>query len=284
MASTRGFRTSPIPLLKAGPGFQLASVHTGSSPGFSGGKSRGHKMLAQGAKKLADLQEKLFADAKFGGNRSLLLVLQAMDTAGKGGTISHVVGAMDPQGVQLKAFKAPTEEEKSHDFLWRIRQEIPRPGMVGVFDRSHYEDVLIHRVHKWAPEKELARRYRAITEFEAELAANGTTIIKVMLHISGQEQKQRLLARLEDPHKYWKYSTTDLQERACWQQYMDAYQIAIERSSSEVAPWFVVPADRKWYARLAVQEIVVDAMNRMDLSWPSGDFDVAQERRNVAAS
>jgi PPK2 family polyphosphate:nucleotide phosphotransferase len=284
MAQTHGFQTSPVPLLKAGPGFRLAAADPGSTPGYSGSKQAGKELLAQRAGRLAVLQEQLYADGKFGSDKSLLLVLQAMDTAGKGGTISRVVGAVDPQGVQLKAFKAPTDEEKGHDFLWRIRKEVPGAGMLGVFDRSHYEDVLIHRVHNWASGKELERRYGAINDFEAELADNGTTIIKVMLNISPKEQKERLAARLADPHKHWKYSTGDLEERVFWPQYMEAYQLAFERTGTEAAPWFVVPADRKWYARLAVQEIVLEALERMELDWPTGDFDVEEDRRKVAAS
>ncbi|MDQ6754831.1 MAG: polyphosphate kinase 2 family protein [Actinomycetota bacterium] len=284
MAKTHGFQTSPIQLVKVGPDFQLSAADTDSAPGFGGKKRDAVQVLAERARKLAVLQEQLFADGKFGGNKSLLLVLQAMDTAGKGGIISHVVGSVDPQGVQLKAFKAPTDEEKGHDFLWRIQNEVPRSGMFGVFDRSHYEDVLIHRVHKWATRKELDRRYRAINEFEAELSENGTTIVKVMLNISPEAQKERLTARLADPHKHWKYSSGDLEERVFWAQYMEAYQTAFERTSTEAAPWYVVPADKKWYARLAVQEIVVGALERMDLHWPKGDFDLAEERRKVAAS
>ncbi len=284
MAKTHGFQTSPVELLEVGPDFQLSAADTDSAPGFGGKKRDAVRVLAERARRLAVLQEQLFADGKFGGNKSLLLVLQAMDTAGKGGIVGHVVGSVDPQGVQLKAFKAPTDKEKGHDFLWRIQKEIPRAGMFGVFDRSHSEDVLSHRVHKGATPKELDRRYQAINEFEAELGKNGTTIIKVMLNISPEAQKERLTARLADPHKHWKYSSGDLDERAFWPQYMEAYQTAFERTSTDAAPWYVVPADKKWYARLAVQEIVVGALERMDLQWPKGDFDLAEERRKVAAS
>ena len=156
--------------------------------------------------------------------------------------------------------------------------------MLGVFDRSHYEDVLIHRVHGWADEAELERRYQAINDFEAELTASGTKIIKVMLHISPDTQKERLTARLADPSKYWKYSPGDVTERGFWPQYMQAYQLAFEKTSTEIAPWHVVPADKKWYARLAVQELLVAALESLQLSWPEGDYDLAEERKRVAAS
>jgi PPK2 family polyphosphate:nucleotide phosphotransferase len=234
--------------------------------------------------KLATLQEKLFAEAKFGGKKRVLLILQAMDTAGKGGIVAHVVGAMDPQGVQLKAFKAPTDEEKSYDFLWRIEKEVPAAGMVGVFDRSHYEDVLIHRVHRWASPEELERRYTAINEFEARLADSGTRIVKVMLNISRDEQKARLLARLDDPSKHWKYSSGDLKERAFWDDYMAAYQAAFDKTHTEVAPWHVIPANKKWYARIAVQQLLLQAMEDLHLEWPAAEFDVDMERSLVERS
>jgi PPK2 family polyphosphate:nucleotide phosphotransferase len=271
-------------LLRVGSGFRLADVDPGGSPGFAGGKQAGKSLLDTRAGVLAGLQEKLYASGRTGGNRSLLLVLQAMDTAGKGGMISHVVGSVDPQGVQLTAFKAPTVEEKSHDFLWRIRRGVPAAGMLGVFDRSHYEDVLIHRVHGWADPAELERRYEAIRTFETELAASGTVILKVMLHISPEEQKERLLARLADPAKHWKYSTGDLTERLLWPQYMEAFQAAFEQTATEAAPWYVVPANRKWYARLAVQELVIRALEGMDLGWPPADFDVEEETRRIRES
>jgi PPK2 family polyphosphate:nucleotide phosphotransferase len=195
-----------------------------------------------------------------------------------------VVGAMDPQGVQLKAFKAPTDEEKSYDFLWRIEKEVPAAGMVGVFDRSHYEDVLIHRVRGWASPQEIERRYVAINEFEARLTDTGTKIVKVMLNISRDEQKARLLARLDDPSKHWKYSSGDLKERAFWDDYMAAYQAAFDNTHTEVAPWHVVPANKKWYARIAVQQLLLQAMEDLNLEWPAAEFDVALERSLVERS
>ncbi|MEE2521263.1 polyphosphate kinase 2 family protein [Pseudarthrobacter sp. J75] len=278
------FVKNPAETLRAEEGFQLSAVDPDSTPGYPGTKADGRVLLDAMDGKLAELQERLFAHGKFGGPERLLLILQAMDTAGKGGIVSHVMGTMDPQGVQLKAFKAPTEEEKAHDFLWRIEKETPAAGMVGVFDRSHYEDVLIHKVRGLAPQEEIERRYRAINEFEERLTEAGTRIVKVMLYISRDEQKQRLLARLDDPAKHWKYSTGDLKERAFWGDYMDAYQAAIQNTSTPVAPWYVIPANKKWYARIAVQQLVMDALEDFKLEWPEAEFDVAAERLLVEKS
>lgn len=271
-------------LVRALPGFSLAAIDPRSTPGFEGDKEAGAAALAEGAAELADLQQRLFAESRFGGERAVLLVLQAMDTAGKGGILGHVVGAVDPQGVQTFAFKVPTEEERAHDFLWRVRKRLPEPGHLGVFDRSHYEDVLIHRVRGFSTPEAIEQRYGLINDFEHELAASGTTIVKVMLHISADEQKARLQERLDRPDKRWKYNPGDIDERALWPQYQEAYEIAIERTSTVDAPWFVIPADRKWYARLAVQRLLLDALRGFSLEWPAADFDVEVERARLAAS
>lgn len=281
MSLPLGFTDHPSDILRVEQGFSLAAQPTNAAPGFNGKKADGAATLAARAPVIAQLQEQLFAQSRFGGTKSVLLILQAMDTAGKGGIVGHVVGAVDPQGVRLTTFKAPTDEEKAHDFLWRVRPAVPGPGMFGVFDRSHYEDVLIHRVHAWADEDELQRRYAAINDFETEMAAAGTTIVKIMLNLSPQEQLERLSARLHDPTKYWKYSPTDLDERAHWPAYMDAYQKVFEKTSTETAPWHVVPADKKWYARMAVQEILIKALGELNLQWPAGDFDLAKERARL---
>ncbi|POH56986.1 polyphosphate kinase 2 family protein [Arthrobacter glacialis] len=284
MSLPLGFTSQLSDLLRVGKGFSLAAQPTDAASGFDGKKVDGVATLAARAPVLAGLQEQLFAESRYGGKKSVLLVLQAMDTAGKGGIVSRVVGAVDPQGVKLKTFKAPTDEEKEHDFLWRVRPAAPGPGMLGVFDRSHYEDVLIHRVHGWADEAEIERRYAAINDFEAELADGGTTIVKVMLNLGPDEQLARLSARLHDPTKYWKYSPTDLDEREFWPDYMNAYQRAFEHTSTERAPWYVVPADKKWYARMAVQEILIEAMRGMNLHWPAGDYDLAHERSRLVGA
>jgi PPK2 family polyphosphate:nucleotide phosphotransferase len=284
MARVVGFDQHPAETLRAGKGFSLAAVDPGSTPGYSGNKADGRLLLTEMDDELSGLQEKLFAESRFGGTKRILLILQAMDTAGKGGIVGHVMAAMNPQGVQFKAFKAPTDEEKSYDFLWRIEKEVPAAGMVGVFDRSHYEDVLIHRVHGWASPDEIKQRYVAINEFESRLADSGTKIIKVMLHISGAEQKERLLARLDDPSKHWKYSRGDLDERAHWDDYMAAYQAAIDETSTPNAPWHIVPANKKWFARIAVQQLLLGALSDLKLEWPKAEFDVAAERELVARS
>lgn len=260
----------------------LRAIPTDAAPGFDGNKEQGEQALADLGPQLSELQERLFAEGRTGGHRSVLLVLQGMDTSGKGGTLRSTVGLMDPQGVRITSFKAPTAEDLEHDFLWRIEKALPAPGYVGVFDRSHYEDVLIARVRELAPTEELERRYGAINEFEARIAAEGTVIIKCMLHISPEEQKKRLLARLADPSKHWKYNPGDLAERARWSSYREAYEIALRRTNTEIAPWYVVPADKKWYRNFAIGHLLADAMERMSVEWPKADFDVATEQRRLA--
>lgn len=264
--------------------FELARIDPSSTPEFDGDKKDAEKALIKNGEKLAALQERLFAESKFGGERRVLLVLQAMDTAGKGGILRHVIGGVDPQGVQIHAFKAPTDEEKSHDFLWRIRKELPEAGFIGVFDRSHYEDVLIHRVRGFSTPEIVEERYGIIQKFEEELVANGTVIIKVMLHISADEQKERLQERLDRPEKHWKYNPGDVDERLLWEEYQEAYEIALRRTTTESAPWYVIPANHKWYARWAVQQLLLDALERIDPQWPSADYDVEAEKVRLADS
>jgi PPK2 family polyphosphate:nucleotide phosphotransferase len=270
-------------LLRVGAGFELGTVDPRSTPGFTAGKAAAEQALAQDAEQLSQLQERLFAAARGGdGRRSLLLVVQGMDTSGKGGIVRHVVGSVDPQGVSHTAFKAPTPTELSHDFLWRIRSQTPEPGMLGVFDRSHYEDVLIVRVHNLVPASVWEPRYAAINGFEGSLAQKGTAIVKVMLHISPTEQLGRLGERLVRPDKYWKYNPADVTEHGSWAGYQEAYQAALTRCSTDVAPWFVVPADRKWYARWAVQQLLINALEGINPQWPPAGFDLGVERQRLA--
>ncbi|ROQ39414.1 PPK2 family polyphosphate:nucleotide phosphotransferase [Frondihabitans sp. PhB188] len=283
MAKT--WSTEPSDALKFARGTALDSIDTDASPGFGGDKKYGQQSLESGREQLSELQEKLFADSRAaGGTKSVLLVLQAMDTAGKGGIVRHVVGAVDPQGIKHHAFKKPTEEELAHDFLWRVRNELPGVGMIGVFDRSHYEDVLVARVRSLVSTDVLEQRYDEINAFESELVASGTTLIKVMLHISFDEQKARLAERLDRPDKHWKYNPGDIDERNLWADYQSAYQVALDRTSTDQAPWFVVPADKKWYARVAVQRLLITALRAQELDWPPADFDVAVEKTRLAAS
>ena len=235
--------------------------------------------------RLDELQERLFAAARGGDSkRRVLLVLQGMDTSGKGGTVRHVIGRLDPNGVRLKAFKAPTEEERAHDFLWRIRAALPGPGEVGIFDRSHYEDVLAGRVRKLTLPMIIGKRYVLINKFEQSLVADGCVVVKCFLHIGPDEQRDRLLARLDDPAKHWKYNPGDVDDRKLWPEYQDAYRIALEKTSTEAAPWHVVPANRKWYRNYAITRLLVEALEAIDPQYPAGDFDVAIERERVLAS
>ena len=274
----------PDESLRVGPGFRLEDVDPDSKPGTNANKAEGLAELASSAQELRELQEKLFAQSREGAPQRLLVVLQAMDAAGKGGMVNHVFGQLEPYGLELTAFKAPSEEERAHDFLWRIEPRVPGPGVIGLFDRSHYEDVLIQRVRGFAPPEEIERRYGAIAEFEKRIADEGVHIIKIMLHVSPEEQASRLLDRLDTPEKHWKYNPGDADERLHWKSYMEAFQIAIERTNAEHAPWFVVPANAKWYARAAVQRIVISELQRVAPAWPAVKFDVAAERERVQQS
>lgn len=264
-------------------GFKLADVKPSSTPGFKGNKKQAAKLLEATNDELAELQERLFANRVDGG-ASVLVIVQGMDTSGKGGIMRHVIGQVDPQGVKLTAFKAPTKEELAHPFLWRIRNALPQPGYIGVFDRSQYEDVLVVRVHDLVPRATWTRRYAQINAFEKKVAASGTHIIKVMLHISPEEQKARLSERLERKDKYWKYNPNDVSEREHWAAYMEAYQAVLDKTNTEVAPWHVVPADHKWFARLAVNQLLLEELRALKLKWPKADFDVKVERERLASS
>ena len=270
--------------LRVGPGFRLADVEPRSTPGFDGRKADGQAALARGGKRLSELQERLFAEGRSGGHRSVLLIVQGMDTSGKGGIVRHVVGAVDPQGVRHQAFGAPTEEELQHDFLWRIRRALPSGGQIGVFDRSHYEDVVVVRVNELVPRSTWEERYAQINRFEQELADDGTTLIKVLLQISPAEQRERLAARLARPEKHWKYDPSDVAARVRWDDYQEAYQAVLDRCSTPDAPWYVVPADRKWYARWAVQQLLLGVLEALDPQWPKTSFDVAVEKARLAAT
>jgi PPK2 family polyphosphate:nucleotide phosphotransferase len=214
---------------------------------------------------LADLGYRLYAENR----RSLLLVLQGMDTSGKDGTIRKVTNGFNPQTCQVTSFKAPSEEELDHDFLWRIHARVPRRGNIGIFNRSHYEDVLIVRVHALVPEQEWQSRYERINDFEKSLAQAGTRLVKVFLHISREEQRRRLQARLDDPTKRWKFSRHDLDERKLWKDYQLAYEDALTRCNTGVAPWHIVPADRKWYRNLVVSRILRETLEQMAPQFPS---------------
>lgn len=237
-------------------------------PGYTGdyrSKRETKPNLARNVKRLQELQEVLWAEGK----HALLIVLQAMDAGGKDGTIKHVMRGVNPQGCQVTSFKVPTEEERDHDFLWRIHKAVPRRGYIGLFNRSHYEDVLVVRVHNLVPEDMWSERYEQINHFEKLLAESGTTIIKFFLHISKEEQKERFEARLQDPAKNWKFSMGDVEERAYWDDYMRAFEDALSKCSTPWAPWYVIPANHKWYRNLAVSRIIIDTLEKLDMRYPS---------------
>jgi PPK2 family polyphosphate:nucleotide phosphotransferase len=265
-------------------GVDLGAIDTRATPGAIRAKADAEKLRPELADRIATLQEQLYAEGRTGGNRSVLLVLQGMDTSGKGGTVKHVVGQVDPGGVHVVAFRSPTPEERKHDFLWRIRKELPEAGILAVFDRSHYEDVVAARVRKIADRRTWSRRYAAINRFEERLAAQGTVIVKCFLHISPEEQRERLLARLEDPTKHWKYRPGDLDDRALWDDFQRAYGDAIERCSTDAAPWHVVPADRKWYRNWAISRLMCERLEQLGLGWPAATFDVEEQKALLSES
>ena len=230
--------------------------------------------------RLSKLQYRLYAENR----RSLLIVLQAPDAGGKDGTVRHVFGALNPQGASVHAFKVPTAEEAAHDFLWRIHAAAPGHGRVAIFNRSHYEDVLVPRVHGTVPKETIVKRYDRINEFEKNLAQAGTLILKFYLHISADEQLRRFEARLEDPRKQWKISEADYAERGAWDDYRKAFEEAFERTSTRRAPWFVIPANHKWFRNLAVARIVVGALDDLDLEYPQPSVDLEEMRRKYHAA
>lgn len=256
--------------VKEGHKVDLASFDTRDT-GDVDDKEEGRRRLRENIGRLNDLQARLYAEHK----RSLLVVLQGMDTAGKDGTIRRVMTGVNPQGCRVQSFKSPSAEELNHDFLWRIHKAVPSRGMIGLFNRSHYEDVLIVRVHDLVPESIWSARYGQINRFEQNLVENGTTILKFFIHISRDEQKKRLQARLEDPGKTWKFNPADIKERKKWDDYIEAYEAVLEKCSTRWAPWFVIPSDRKWHRNLAVSEILADTLESMDLQIPKPDFDPA---------
>jgi PPK2 family polyphosphate:nucleotide phosphotransferase len=269
-------------LLRANPQdgrFRMADVDADSTPGLKGGHGRAAKQIAARADVLFELHERLYAEHK----RSLLVVLQGMDTSGKDGTVTHVVRNFNPQGVLISTFKQPTPEEKRHGFLWRIRKRLPEAGFIGIFNRSHYEDVLIARVHHLAPQAVIERRYRAINQLEADLVRSGTAIVKICLHISYAEQRKRLMARLEDPDKRWKFSEHDIDERAYWDDYMSAYSLAVTNCSTPSAPWYVVPADDKVYRNWAVTMILVETLQEMDPKYPQPKLNIPRLMKRLQA-
>jgi PPK2 family polyphosphate:nucleotide phosphotransferase len=261
-------------LLRVTPGSRpdLEKIDAASTPGFDRDKEAARDRLEELRDELAEFQERLWAE----GGQSLLVVLQALDAGGKDGLIRNVITAFNPQGTRVTGFGVPTEEELRHDFLWRVHAATPGKGRIGVFNRSQYEDVLVVRVNELVPESVWKRRYDQINGFEATLAANDTTIVKLYLHISRDEQRERFLKRLSNPEKQWKWSSADLEAREKWKDYRAAYTDALARCSTDHAPWFVVPADHKWYRDLAAAEILVEAARQMDPQWPKPEEDLSK--------
>jgi PPK2 family polyphosphate:nucleotide phosphotransferase len=263
MATTDSSRWRVAP----GAGVHLDQIDTRSTDGAPGDKAKTEKASEELRGEMHELQERLYAE----GTRSLLVVLQAIDAGGKDGTIEHVFGGLNPASCRVVSFKVPSEEERSHDFLWRVHAKVPAKGEVVVFNRSHYEDVLVVRVHNLVAEDVWRPRYRFINDFEANVVAAGTRIVKLYLHISKEEQAERFQARLDDPSKRWKFRKGDLEERARWDDYMAAFEEAISRTSTDAAPWYVVPADRKWYRNWAVSRILCETLADMDPQYPPAE-------------
>jgi len=248
----------------AGDQGSLGRHHPSSTPGAPGDRETTEAAIPALHEELSELQTRLWAE----GRRSLLVVLQALDAGGKDGTIRHAFRSLNPQGTRVTVFKVPTPEELAHDFLWRVHKAVPGTGEVGIFNRSHYEDVLVVRIHELVPEKVWRDRYGLIEGFEETLLHGGTTIVKLFLHISKEEQRRRLQERLARPDKRWKFNRGDLEERAHWDDYQEAYAEALARTSTEAAPWYVVPADRKWYRNWAVISVLVETLRELDPRYP----------------
>ena len=251
----------------AGGRVDLAAVDPAATDGGPDEKQAAKKVLHDLRKRLVELQARLYAE----GDRALLVVLQAMDAGGKDGTIKHVFKGVNAQGCRVTSFKQPNETELGHDFLWRIHQNTPRKGMIGIFNRSHYEDVLVVRVRDLVPEDVWRSRYEHIRNFEATLASEGTRIVKFFLHISKEEQAERFRRRLERPDKRWKFSNGDLDERKLWDDYQQAFEDALSETSTDVAPWYVVPADKKWFRNVAVVTTLVEVLEEMAPQYPEPD-------------
>jgi len=260
-------------LVEPGTTVRLSRIDPDDTDGFKD-KQAAEKALSKNIARLQKLQYLLYAENR----RALLIVLQAMDAGGKDGTIRHVMGGLNPQGCSVTSFKAPTEEEREHGFLWRIHKQVPARGDIGIFNRSHYEDVLVARVRKLVPRSVWEKRYDQINAFEKTLAGNDVVILKFMLHISKDEQRRRLEERIENPRKRWKIAPSDFEDRKLWDEYQKAYEAALSRCNHAWAPWFVIPANRKWFRNLAVSEIIVDTLQSLDMKLPRPKVDFSKLR------
>jgi PPK2 family polyphosphate:nucleotide phosphotransferase len=257
--------------VKPGSRVDLSEWDPNDKSVFPEGKNEGRKRLLELNQRLEELQELLYAEHK----HKVLIVLQAMDTGGKDGIIRHVFEGVNPQGVRVASFKKPTPEELDHDFLWRVHKQVPGRGEIAIFNRSHYEDVLVVRVHNLAPKEVWSKRYDRINDFERMLVDEGTTILKFFPHIDPDEQKERMQARLDEPTKHWKFNPADLEERKLWPKYMKAYEDAISKTSTDWAPWYIVPANRKWYRNLVVGTVIIETLENLNMRYPEPEFDPA---------
>ncbi|HEY0075931.1 MAG TPA: polyphosphate kinase 2 family protein [Abditibacteriaceae bacterium] len=264
-------RKTALLQVKPGEKVRLAKIAADDTGDYKG-KEESFERLAALQARLGELQERLYAEDK----RSVLLVFQAMDTGGKDGAVKSLLTGINPVGVQVTSFKAPSQEELDHDYLWRVHQKVPGRGLIGVWNRSHYEDVLIVRVHKLIDKETAQARFEQINNFEKMLAENGVTILKFFLHISKDEQKERLQARLDNPEKHWKFNPGDLKERALWDDYQQAYEDVLNHCSTTHAPWHLVPADKKWARNIAVAEAVVAALEKMNPQFPKVDINPSE--------
>ncbi len=264
-------------IVQPGKRFAIGSVDPDNLGSWKNRKDEGEQQLADFRKELDTLQEVLYAEQK----HKILILFQAMDTAGKDGTIRAVFEGVNPQGVQVSNFKAPSSEELEHDYLWRIHSRLPGKGNLVIFNRSQYEDVLIVRVHNWIDELECKRRFQQINDFERMLAEEGTTILKFFLHISKEEQKNRLLERIDTPEKQWKFSSSDLPERALWDGYMTAYENMLNATSTDMAPWYVVPGNHNWYRNLRVAEIIVETLRGLNMQYPKPSVDLTPFKQQL---
>ncbi|MCA9868528.1 MAG: polyphosphate kinase 2 family protein [Anaerolineae bacterium] len=271
-------------LLRVGPDFQLSAVDPRRIVAGPADKAEARAAAAALEGEVTEWQERLFAESKGGGQRRLLIVLQGMDTSGKGGAAKAIDRISEPIGLRMRSFGPPTREEKRRHFLWRINRALPPVGSIGIFDRSHYEDVLIVRVRNLVPEDIWSGRYDEINDWEKKLTDGGLVFLKCMLHISKEEQQQRLLDRLADPTKHWKYNPGDVDERQLWDQYQEAYQVALTRCSTDYAPWYVIPADRKWHRDWLLSNLVAETLREMNPQYPPTDFDVEVEKARVENS
>ena len=271
----------PGQLLRFHHDTKVTELDGDSTPGFDGNKEDAERFIGISSAEIARYQRLMYANGVKGSRRRLLIVLQGMDASGKGGIVRHVFSQGDPMGMHYHGFGAPKGEELDHDYLWRIKRELPKNGWIAIFDRSQYEDVVMPHVHRTYPEEVWRPRYDEINRFESQLVSDGCAIIKIFLVVSKEEQKRHFLSRLDDPTKYWKFDPSDLEARERWDDYMDAWQEGFVKTSTEQAPWYLVPADNRWYSRAVVSELLRNTLKNMNMIWPPLEVDADEMRRRL---